>query len=686
MSRTAEDSTRRSSSGADGRAEIPRADELSARDTSSAGSLAGPERPLSRPAPVLALLAGMTGAAVVVVVSVLAAVGAFAPAPLGVVDPGSLVQVGLPVARTVHNLAAALTIGLLVLAVWLVAPEPGTASGKLTGPRLSMLRAAAVGAGAWLMSAFAVLTFTAADLAGQPVGSPGFGKTVKAFATEVDLGRALGTSTLLVAAVAVVTVISARVATAAWAAGLGLLALLPLALTGHAAGSGDHANAATSLALHLVGVVLWVGGLGALVLMARRLGPQLPAVVRRYSTLAGWCFAVVALSGVLSAALRLESLSNVVSLYGLLALGKMAALVLLGLAGWRHRVAVLPRLGGIRGGVAFFRLATVELLVMGAAMGLAVALSRSPVAGGGHGGGGSAAPLPPPWTLTNYFTQYSVDLLWLAVAGAGLTWYVWSTRILTRRGGRWPVHRTALWVAGCLALTWVTSGGPAVYATLSFSAHMLQHLSLMLGVPLLLVLGAPVALALRTIPSRPDNSLGVRETLTMVLESKVVSILRDPMTAAGLLAGGLVGFYYLPGVFELALSTHTGHMLMTLYFLAAGCLFVSVLLGSNPAQTGATPPLQTRLMALASTGVLLAFFGVGLQRSSNILAYRWWERPGLLDQAAMLASQQTGAGMAWILGTILLLVAGFALARDAAKPSPDLPGGRHRGAAQDGTT
>ena len=680
MSRTVAAGTQVSTVDADGLPEGgPRTGE-SGSDADSVGSaLGGPERLSSGPTSVLGLLAGMTGAGLVVAVSVLAAAGAFAPAPLGVVDPGLLVQVGLPVARTLHDLAAALTVGLLVLSVWLVAPQPGSSPTRLDGPRLATLRAASVAAGAWLLSAFTVLTFTAAELAGQPLTSPGSWENLRAFVFEVDLGRALGTSVLMVAAVAVVTVASTRIAAAGWAAGLGLLALMPLALTGHSAGSADHANASTSLALHLVGVVLWVGGLGALVLMARRLGPQLPAVVRRYSTLAGWCFAVVALSGVLSAVLRIESLANAVSLYGLLALGKMAALVLLGLAGWRHRVAVIPRLGGSRGRLAFLRLATVELLVMGAAMGLAVALSRSPVAGGGHGGGGAAAPLPPASTLTNYLTQLSVDLLWLAVAGAGLTWYLWSIRTLSRQGGRWPAHRTALWVAGCLALGWVTSGGPAAYAPLSFSGHMLQHLSLTFAVPLLLVLGAPVTLALRTLPSRADHSLGVRETLIMVLESRIVSMLRDPMTAAGLLVGGLIAFYYLPGTFELALSTHTGHVLMTVYFLAAGCLLVSVLVGGNPARTAATPPVQTRLMALASTGVLLGMVGVGLQRSSSPLAYRWWERIGRLDVAGMLENQQAGASMAWMLGGALVLFAGLALlttraqARRGAGPTADTP-------------
>ena len=601
------------------------------------------------------LFAGMAGTALAVALGILAGAGELSAAPGGLLDAGPLVRVGLPVARSIHDLAASLTVGLLVLAVWAVAPERGAAADRLTGARLAMIRAASVSVGAWLLSAVAVLLLTVADVAGVPLTSPTFPATASAFATQVDLGRALWVSVLLVLAVAVATVLSSRVATAGWAAGLGLLALLPLALTGHAAGSGDHQNSVTSLALHLLGVVVWVGGLGALLLMARRLGAQLPAVVARYSTLAGWCFALVALSGVVSAALHLGSFAKLDSLYGVLALGKVVGLGLLGLAGWRHRVAVLPRIGTDRGRLAFLRLAAVELLVMGATMGLAVALSRSAAPTAAHPAAHTPAELlgydiPPPLTATRYLTEFYPDLLWLLVGVTALGWYARAVGTLRRQGGRWPLHRTVCWVAGLAALTLVTSGGPAVYARVGFSAHIVQHLALMLLVPLLLVLGAPLTLALRTLPSRADGSLGVRETLQLVLRSRALGYLQDPVAAAGLLVGGFLAFYYASGAFFLALSTHTGHVLMMVYFLAAGALFASVLLGTDAERGRPRPPRQVRLATLGLASAMLAVFGVTLQRSSTVLAARWWDSLGLSDQAALLHDQQVGGNLVWVTG------------------------------------
>src|SRR3712207_8531476 len=99
------------------------------------------------------LFAGMAAAAAVVAVGVLAAAGELTGGPEGLLDSGPLVRVGLPLARVVHDLAASLTIGLLVVAVWLVAPDRGASVSRLTGARFAMLRAAAVTVGAWLVSA-----------------------------------------------------------------------------------------------------------------------------------------------------------------------------------------------------------------------------------------------------------------------------------------------------------------------------------------------------------------------------------------------------------------------------------------------------------------------------------------------------------------------------------------------------
>src|SRR5690606_16546526 len=107
-------------------------------------------------------------------------------------------------------------------------------------------------------------------------------------------------------------------------AGVGLV---PLALQGHAAGTAGHAAAVSSLGLHLVFAAIWVGGLLTLVFTRGVLTTdRLATVLRRYSTLAIVCFAVVAVSGLVTAALRIGAPEALLTPYGILVIIKVVAL------------------------------------------------------------------------------------------------------------------------------------------------------------------------------------------------------------------------------------------------------------------------------------------------------------------------------------------------------------------------
>src|SRR5205085_8810034 len=101
-------------------------------------------------------------------------------------------------------------------------------------------------AAVWLVTGLVVILLTTADVSGLPLGTPGFAQVVASFVSQVDLGRALLASVLVVAVLVNLVILATRVVTVAWAAALSLVALLPLALAGHAAGSQDHMNAVDS--------------------------------------------------------------------------------------------------------------------------------------------------------------------------------------------------------------------------------------------------------------------------------------------------------------------------------------------------------------------------------------------------------------------------------------------------------
>src|SRR5262249_60775194 len=104
-----------------------------------------------------------------------------------------------------------------------------------------------------------------------------------------------------------------------------------------------------------------------------------------------------------------------------------------------------------------------------------------------------AAPSAPSWNVL--VTDWSLDVAFpFVVAAAAL--YVIGVRRLHARGRPWPGGRTAAFLSGLAVVLVATESGVAAYDRVLFSLHIGQHLLLGMVAPLLLVLGAPVTLAL----------------------------------------------------------------------------------------------------------------------------------------------------------------------------------------------
>jgi cytochrome c oxidase assembly factor CtaG len=256
-------------------------------------------------------------------------------------------------------------------------------------------------------------------------------------------------------------------------------------------------------------------------------------------------------------------------------------------------------------------------------------------------------PAPPPLVAGSWFDTWRTDWLWLALAVLAVGLYVAGVVRLLRRGDAWPVHRTVLWVLGWAVFVYATCAAPGVYGAVLFSAHMVMHMVIAMIVPLLLVPAAPILLALRALPPRRDKTWGPREVLLKVLHSRAVRVLSNPVVASVLFFGSLVVFYYSP-LFELALRTHTGHVLMVLHFLLTGYLFVWVLVGIDPGPKR-WPPLIL-LVVLFATMSFHAFFGVVMTTSSTVLAPAFFEVLKLPWVPDPLANQREAGAIAWGIG------------------------------------
>lgn len=576
----------------------------------------------------------------------LAATGALDPDRL-LIDPGVVATRGLPLARVLHDLAATLTMGLLLVALLLPrSNRPGDAV------RETAIRWASWAAAAWVLSAAAVLVFTVANAIGAPVSSPTFPAQLWFYITQLELGQVLLLSLAAAAAVHVITLLTPDRAWSVAAFALALFALLPLALTGHAAGADEHINAVNSLAVHLIGVTLWAGGLLGVVLLARHLGAALPDVAERYSRVAGFAFAAVALSGIINASLRLSDPTDLATPYGTLLIIKTTALLALGAIGAWHRARVLPGLRvEDRRRRAFLRLAAVELVIMAATIGVSVALSLSETPIGDATVNDPRRnllgyPYPDPVTVARLFTSWHLDWIGLAAAVSVAFWYLRTLTRLRRIGRTWPLRRTIAWCAGVLVLLWATNGGPGVYAQVHLSTLLGQHLLLAAVVPALLVAGRPVDLHRANRAAHlPPFALPRASRRSGVL----VQVLRRPSVAVVLFFANLTAYYGTDWL-QWSLFFYQGRAAIIATSITTGLLLAAAL----SRRPGRTSDAIEQLLALLATVAGFLLLGWTLRDTDSILAPSWWIAMLYPDDAVLFDQGRAGA-VALIAATVTAL-------------------------------
>jgi cytochrome c oxidase assembly factor CtaG/putative copper export protein len=602
------------------------------------------------------LLAGATAAAL----SALSLTDALTAT--GLPNPGPVTTYGLPFVRAAGEIAAVLAVGSFMFAAFLVPPQT---TGVLDAAGYRALRLGTVASGVWTVCAALLVPLTVSDVTGQPVVSRLSPSAIWSVASLVDTASAWRWTAFLAAAV---TLASLPVLRWSWTPLLfagSLVTLVPLALTGHSSAGGSHDMATNSLLIHLVAAALWAGGLMALLAHALRRGEHADVAARRFSALALWCFVAMALSGVVNALVRIRLGDLLHSGYGALVLAKATALCVLGFIGWRQRrrgVAALRADPEARG--PLIRLALVEALVFGLTFGIAVALGRTP-------------PPPPlifnpsipaieigydfagPPTVARVLFDWRFDLIFGTAAIVMAVLYLVGMRRMRRRGDAWPMGRTVAWMCGCALLLFTTSSGLGRYMPAMFSMHMVAHMLLSMLVPILLVLGAPVTLALRTLPSAGRGEPpGPREWLLAGLHSRVSRFLTHPIVATMLFVAGFYGLY-LGGIFDAAVSNHAAHLLMNLHFLVSGYLFYWVVIGIDP--TPRQIPQLVKVAMVFATLPLHAFFGVALMGMQTVLGESFYRSLQLVWHTDLLGDQRLGGGIAWAAGEVPLVVVMIAL-------------------------
>ncbi|MDQ0643293.1 cytochrome c oxidase assembly protein [Microbacterium murale] len=580
-------------------------------------------------------------------------------APLLISDPGAFVRWGLPVARMVNNISAAVMIGSMVLALFAL-----RAGEK---PFETALDTASVGAAVFTVSSAvtAFLTFLGAFNVQLSLEQQ-FGEQLGRFLLTLPLGQAWLITTIMGALVTILAFAWRGWTSTLITAGIAAAALLPMANQGHSGELAGHVIAVNSILLHTVGAAVWLGGLILLVVLRGQKGTDQTALVRRYSSLAIAAFFVVAVSGIMRSTVGLGGWDGLWTPYGVIILAKVVLLGGMGLLGAWYRARLIPRLGGERASRWFWMLVLCEVALMGLASGAAAALARTPPPTGE-----TAAilktpaelltdsPLPPEFTIDRWFTGWDIDILWAMGAALGLFFYLAGVWRMHRRGDRWPIYRTVFWTLGLLMLVWVTCGPINLYQDYLFSVHMLGHMMLTMAIPLLLVSGAPITLALRAIHKRDDGTRGGREWIMWAVHSPFSRIITHPFVAAGLFIGSLWAFYFTDLV-RWSMYEHLGHEWMVIHFLITGYLFVMSLVGIDPVPYRL--PYAGRLITLIAVMAMHAFFGIAIMMQEGLMVAEWFGSMGRTWGPTPMEDQYLGGGIAWSIGEIPTLIVAITVA------------------------
>lgn len=198
-----------------------------------------------------------------------------------------------------------------------------------------------------------------------------------------------------------------------------------------------------------------------------------------------------------------------------------------------------------------------------------------------------------------------------------------------RTARRWSPLATAAFVAGMSAVWAATGSGLDAHADTDGSAHVLQHVMLMMVAAPLLVAGRPLTLLCRALPR------GGQVRLVRLLHGRALRLLTSAWLTWPLYVVSMFAYWLCRPVYEATLRDPALHAAVHAGFFVIGLLYWQPLVGDG---SGARLPAHpVRILAVFLTMPFEMLLGVGI----TLLPYP-------LDPGAPLGANRAAGQLFWI--------------------------------------
>ncbi len=554
-----------------------------------------------------------------------------------------MIEILSPLSKGLMQLTGVLSIGLLLTLGFLETDVRGAVSNFRLAKKVKSALLA------WIITILIFILIQIAYLLEQPISSSFDLTVIRSYLTQTSVGKSYLVQLfgiLIVLLIPLKKVLSTYISLI-----IALIAITAPIFQSHGTSSSHHGLAIGALVIHVIALSFWVGGLFGLTQLSKA---QKLIALPRFSELALWSAITVVITGAATAWTRLDSISSWQSKYGAITILKIfLAFTLIGFGALHRRWIIKSDFPSV------FRLISGEIVIMFVTVFVGSWLST--VAPPTREIKSSQALLitgiqmPPAPTFSNILLAYDADGLMLGLLIIAVALYIKGVVILRKRGDTWPVGRTIAFALGISMVDFATSGGLGVYSHFAFSNHMMAHMFLGMIAPIGIVLGAPITLALRTLPqARNKDERGVRGSFIALLHSKPALVMTNPVVALAIFDGSLFTLYFTP-LFGNLMQGHSGHFFMSTHFLLAGILFFQTIIGVDPAPRKV--PHLVKIIIIFAAMSIHAFFSIAIMSATTLIDNGYFvllERPWATD---LLADQKLGGAIGWAMGEIPILLA-----------------------------